>query len=147
MAAANYNFSIEKGTSFVISFQYLDSNNIPINLTNWCARLRWIDNTGTINTYYTSNINEDYSFTLEPTDGKILFQIPAIKTAAITWTSARYDLDLQEPINLYSSSLQENKKVFRILEGSISVVTPNIDIYESFACSTDSAGSCGTCPQ
>jgi hypothetical protein len=147
MAAANYNFSIEKGTSFVISFQYLDSNNTPINLTNWCARLRWIDNTGTINTYYTSSTNEDYSFTLEPMDGKILFQIPAVKTAAITWTSARYDLDLQEPTNLYSSSLQDNKKVFRILEGSISVVTPNIDVYEQFACPIDSAGSCGTCPQ
>lgn len=145
MAAANYNFSIEKGTSFVISFQYLDSNNTPINLTNWCARLRWIDNVGTIVTYYTNNVNEDYSFTLDPMSGKILFQLPAIKTAAITWTSARYDLDLQEPVDLYSSTLEDNKKVFRILEGSISVITPNIPTYEPFTCNTNSVGTCRTC--
>ena len=145
MAAANYNFSIEKGTSFVISFQYLDSNNTPINLTNWCARLRWIDNVGTIVTYYANNVNEDYSFTLDPMSGKILFQLPAIKTAAITWTSARYDLDLQEPADLYSSTLEDNKKVFRILEGSISVITPNIPTYEPFTCNTNSVGTCRTC--
>ena len=34
MPAANYNFSIEKGTAFVISFEYKDDNNDIINLTN-----------------------------------------------------------------------------------------------------------------
>ena len=31
MPAADYGFSIEKGTAFVISFEYKDDNNNPIN--------------------------------------------------------------------------------------------------------------------
>ena len=41
MPAANYNFTIEQGSSFAISFQYLDNEQNPIDITNWCARLRW----------------------------------------------------------------------------------------------------------
>ena len=51
MPAAEYNFNIEKGTAFVISFEYKDDNELPINLTNWCARLRWKDNNDSIVTF------------------------------------------------------------------------------------------------
>ena len=39
MSAANYNFSIERGSSFKLSLIYKDANENPINITNWCARL------------------------------------------------------------------------------------------------------------
>ena len=41
MSAANYNFNIEQGTAFVISFEYRNDANDIINLTNWCAQLIW----------------------------------------------------------------------------------------------------------
>jgi hypothetical protein len=145
MSAANYNFTIEKGTSFVIAFQYRDSSDVPINLTNWCARLRWIDNIGATGVFQTSTSNEDYSFTLDATNGKILFQMPAIKTASLLWTSARYDLDLQEPGDLYGSTLLENKKVYRILEGTITTISKNVDGYEPFNCVVDGTNPCRTC--
>lgn len=144
MAAANYNFSIEKGTSFVISFQYQDSNEVPLDLTNWCARIKWIDNNNNTTIWYTNSITDDYSFTLEPTIGRIVMKIPASKTALIDWVSARYDLDLQEPTYLYSTNLEDNKKVYRILEGTISIIESNVP-YEPFACQTGDTTDCRTC--
>lgn len=145
MPAANYNFSIEKGTSFTIAFEYRDSSQTPINLTNWCARLRYVDDLGNIVSYETNTVNEDYSFTLDALNGKVILKIPAIKTAAIAWNSAKYDLELQEPDDLYSSSLTENKKVYRILEGTISTITKNIETYTSFGCTPGEVSSCRTC--
>lgn len=136
MAAANYNFSIEKGSSFVISFQYRNNEDVPINLTNWCARLKFIDNDGNITKYYTNTINENYSFTMDELNGLIILKIPAVKTAAISWTSANYDLDLQEPTYLYSSDLEDNKKVFRILTGTINIIDSSVP-YEPFACDNE----------
>ena len=53
MPAANYNFTLEKGTAFVISFEYKDNNENIIDLTNWVARLRWKDNESNIKTFLT----------------------------------------------------------------------------------------------
>lgn len=142
MPAANYNFSIEKGTAFVISFEYKDDNNDIINLTNWCARLRWKDNNDVIKTYTSNTRTSEYEFIIEPTLGKIIFRLPASETAAIDFTSASYDLELQEPNDLYSGG---GKKVFRILQGAISVIERNVPDTDAFSCSFDSQDDCGTC--
>ena len=118
MPAAEYNFSIEKGTAFVIAFEYKDDNQLPINLTNWCARLRWIEDqtSPTVRTFVTNTRNSQYEFIIDPLLGKIILKIPASETLNYTFNSARYDLELQEPNDLYSGG---GKKVFRILQGSI----------------------------
>ena len=142
MAAADYSFTIEKGTAFVISFEYKDDNNSPINLTNWCARLRWKDNNDVIKTYTSNTRTSEYEFIIEPTLGKIIFRLPASETAAIDFTSASYDLELQEPNDLYSGG---GKKVFRILEGTISVLARNVPDTSAFTGTFDVQDSCGTC--
>jgi hypothetical protein len=142
MPAANYSFTIEKGTAFVISFEYRDDNNLPINLTNWCARLRWKDNDNNIKTFVSNTRNSQYEFIIDPLLGKIVLRIPAAQTAAYTFTSASYDLELQEPNDLYSGG---GKKVFRILEGSISVIERNVPDTDAFSCTFDTQDDCGTC--
>ena len=142
MPAANYNFTIEKGTAFVISFEYQDDTNTAINLTNWCARLRWVDNNGNITTYNTNVRNSSYEFTIFPKAGKITLKIPASQTAAFDFTSANYDLELQEPNDLYSGG---GKKVFRILQGSVTLQERNVTDTDAFSCSFDSQDNCGTC--
>jgi hypothetical protein len=142
MPAANYSFTIEKGTAFVISFEYKDDNNLPINLTNWCARLRWKDNDNNIKTFVSNTRNSQYEFIIDPLLGKIILRIPAAQTAAYTFTSASYDLELQEPNDLYSGG---GKKVFRILEGSIGVVERNVPDTNAFSCTFDTQDDCGTC--
>lgn len=142
MSAANYNFNIEKGTAFVISFEYRNDANEIINLTNWCARLRWQDNQGNIQTFVTDTRNSNYEFIIEPTLGKIILKIPASVTAAYTFTTAGYDLELQEPNDLYSGG---GRKVFRILEGNINTIARNVPDSDAFSCSFDTQDDCGMC--
>jgi hypothetical protein len=146
MAAAEYSFTIEKGTAFVIAFEYKNDNNSPINLTNWCARIRWIEdqsNTPIVRTFTTNVRNSAYEFTLDPLNGKLVLKIPASETAQYTFGSARYDLELQEPNDLYSGG---GKKVFRILQGSITLISRNVPGTDAFQCDINSQDDCGTCP-
>jgi hypothetical protein len=146
MAAAEYSFTIEKGTAFVIAFEYKNDNNSPINLTNWCARIRWIEDqseTPVVRTFTTNVRNNAYEFTLDPLNGKLILKIPASETAQYTFGSARYDLELQEPNDLYSGG---GKKVFRILQGTISLISRNVPGTDAFQCDINSQDDCGTCP-
>ena len=144
MPAAEYSFVIEKGTSFVISFEYKDDTNIPINISNWCARIRWIEDqeTPVIRTFTTTTRNNDYEFTIDPLLGKVVLKFSASFTASFTFNSAKYDFELQEPNDLYSGG---GKKIFRILQGNISLLSRNVPGDDSFSCSIDSQNDCGTC--
>jgi hypothetical protein len=143
MPAADYSFSIEKGTSFFISFDYKDDTGISINLTNWCARLRWIDNNNEIKTFNTNTTNSEYQFTIDPLIGRIILKFPATTTAAFTFSTASYDLELQEPNDLYNGG---GKRVFRILQGNINLVTRNVTGDDAFVCDTDQQDPCNNCP-
>jgi hypothetical protein len=144
MPAAEYNFTIEKGTSFVIAFEYKDDNQIPINMTNWCARIRWIEDQSSpiIRTFSTNTRNSDYELTIDPLLGKVILKLSAVFTAALDFGTAKYDFELQEPNDLYSSG---GKKIFRILQGSISLLARNVPGNDAFACDTDVQNDCGTC--
>lgn len=147
MAAASYSFNIEKGTAFVISFDYKDDNNIAINLTNWCARLRWIEDqpeNPIIRTFVTDTRNANHQFTIDPLLGRITLKIPASVTLNYNFGSARYDFELQEPNDLYSGG---GKKVFRILEGSINLISRNVPDTDAFQCDKELQDDCGTCIQ
>ena len=144
MPAAEYNFPIEKGTAFVIAFEYKDDNQTPINLTNWCARLRWIEDQETpiTRTFVTNTRNSNYEFTIDPLLGKIILKIPASVTLNYNFGAARYDLELQEPNDLYAGG---GKKVFRILQGTVTLVARNVPDTDAFQCNTDLQDDCGTC--
>jgi hypothetical protein len=147
MAAASYSFNIEKGTSFTISFEYKDDNNNPINLTNWCARLRWIEDQPTdpvIRTFVTDTRNSEYEFIIEPLEGRINLKIPAAVTLTYNFGSARYDFELQEPNDLFAGG---GKKVFRILEGNVNIIPRNVPDTDAFDCDKEVQDDCGTCIQ
>jgi hypothetical protein len=144
MPAADYNFVIEKGTAFVIAFEYRDDLNVPVNITNWCARIRWIEDQETpiTRTFITNSRSNEYEFTIEPLIGKILLKIPAAQTALYSFGTARYDFELQEPNDLYTGG---GKKVFRILQGSVALVSRNVPGTDAFECNIDTQNDCGTC--
>ena len=123
MPAANYNFTIEQGSSFAISFQYLDNEQTlltsPTGVQGYAEREDAIDpDTGTnrIRTFVTPTISAEYSFTTIPKEGKMILKIPANETATYDFNTANYDLELQEPNDLYSGG---GKIVFRILQGIV----------------------------
>lgn len=120
MAAKQYDFSIEQGSSFRLSLTYKDENKNIIDLSGYCARL--ILKVGG-NEYKTfSSLNGDYSeykFTIDGPQGTITLLLPANTTNNYTFTSAKYDLELQSPQDLYTGG---GKYTIRVLYGTVSLI-------------------------
>ena len=132
MAASKYDFAIEQGTSFKISLIYKDANGIPVNLTNWCARLTWKTNAGLSYVFSTDNTDGVYSFGIDGVNGKITLMFSATYTNSFNFNSARYDLELQSPDELYSGG---GKYTTRILFGTVSIVKRFSQSNDALECS------------
>lgn len=120
MAASKYDFAIEQGTSFKISLIYKDADGNPVNLTNWCARLIWKTNTNATQIFSSDSTDYGvYKFIIDPIVGKLTLMIPAATTNSFAFNSAKYDLELQSPDDLYGGG---GKYTTRLLFGTVSIV-------------------------
>lgn len=121
MAAINYNFDIEKGSNFVISFVYNDSNGNPVNLTDKCVTWSLIDNSGTTRIYSNKAIDpylvKGWSLTANNL-GIIDIKLSADETQKFNFVSALYDLDVKETTN--------SKENIRLSTGSIGLINRNV---------------------
>lgn len=134
MAASKYDFVIEQGSSFRLSLIYKDANNVPIDLTNWCARLVWRTNNSATQTFSTENVDYSvYKFTIEPEIGKLTLLIPANTTNAFDFNIAKYDLELQSDDDLYIGG---GKSIIRILYGTVTVAKRFSQTSDLLECST-----------
>lgn len=118
MSAGKYDFSIEQGTSFTLSFVYKDSSGNPVNLTGWCARLVWKTSSGT-ETFSTETTNNNYRFEMDEINGKLILQFPASTTNSFSFNSAKYDLELQAPDDFYIGG---GKYTTRLLSGTVTMI-------------------------
>lgn len=119
MPASKYDFSIEQGASFKLSLIYKDSNNVPIDITNWCARLIWTTEENATQVFSTNNNDHSiYKFTISGTEGKILLQIPANTTNLFSFSKAKYDLELESPEEMYAGG---GKEIIRLIYGTIKI--------------------------
>ena len=119
MGAAQYDFYIEQGSSFRISFVYKDSEGNPVPLTGWCARLTWITNQNVTTVFSTTNIDyTQYKFTIDEPNGKLTLLFPADTTNDFDFTNVKYDLELQSPDDYYTNG---GKYTTRILYGTITL--------------------------
>jgi len=121
MAAGKYSFVIEQGTTINFEVQYKDSNNDPIDLTNYSARmqLRPAVTSDTVYLTLSSSLNNDgtglnmngSSGTKPTTSGSIGIYIAACTSSLLTFDTAYYDLEI------YSGSTCP--VTTRILEGQV----------------------------
>ena len=127
MAAGRYSFTIEQGATTNFEIQYKDSSDIPVDLTGYYGRMQ-------IASDYSSNPNRTVYLTLSsslnadgtglnfsgsngstpPTSGSIGIYIAACTSSLLTFTTAKYDLEI------YSGSGVCPLTV-RLLEGQISL--------------------------
>lgn len=132
MAASKYDFTIEQGTSFKFSLIYKDSNNIPIDLTGWCARLTFKSNKNTTHVFSTTNTDYDtYKFIIDEPAGKLTLMLPAITTNQFNFELAKYDLELASPDDLYDGG---GKYTVRLLYGIINIAQRFSDSSSTLAC-------------
>jgi subtilisin-like proprotein convertase family protein len=133
MPAVTYNFLLEQGSDFEISFQYNDANNSPINLSDKCVVLQWIDS-GKINKQIFSTAalaqydTNDWSLTAD-NRGRIRFRISANLTQNYNFDTAIYDLDI--------ISLNNRLRNTRLATGTITLVKRNLELVSNCPSSLD----------
>lgn len=132
MPAAKYDFKIEQGSSFKLSIVYKDADGSPVALTNWCARLVWKTNANVTQIFSTTNIDySTYKFALDAPNGKLTFELPAATTNSFAFNTAKYDLELQSPDDIYAGGGKFTK---RVLYGNITIVRRNSQSSEELDC-------------
>jgi len=124
MAAGRYSFVVEQGATTNFEIQYKDSNDKPIDLTNYTGRLQirstYAQNNGELYLTLSSSMNPDgtglnfsgSNGTTPPTSGSIGVYISSCTSSALTFNEAKYDLEI------YSGSGHCPFTV-RLLEGNV----------------------------
>ena len=124
MAAGKYSFVIEQGATTDFEIQYKDSNNNPIDLSDYTGRLQirstYAQDSGVLFLTLSSSKNPDgtgldfsgSNGTTPPTSGSIGVYIAACTSSALTFNEAKYDLEI------YSGSGHCPFTV-RLLEGNV----------------------------
>jgi hypothetical protein len=127
MAAGKYNFSIEQGTTVDFEISYTDSNDNPIDLSGYTARLDIRPLAGSDVKYLTlssslrpcgTGLNMSGSGGLSASkplsSGSIGVYISHVSSSALSFSDAVYDLELV-------SGSGDCATVERLLEGSVSL--------------------------
>ena len=60
-----------------------------------------------------------YKFTLVGAEGKLLLQLPASKTNLFSFVTAKYDLELESPTEMYTSGGNE---IIRLIYGTVKII-------------------------
>ena len=92
MAAAEYNFTIEQGATFSKIVTWYDSTGSLVNLTSYTAAMKTKVNKDDSSSVIDSTSN--LTITLGGALGTITLTMTASQTAALTFHSAYYDLEL-----------------------------------------------------
>ncbi len=122
MSAAQYDFAIDQGSSFRISWTYKDSNGTAIDISGWCGRLIWKTNTNAVQTFSTTNVDyTQYKFSLDGPNGKLTLEFPASTTNDFAFSNAKYDLELQSDEDHYISGTGGGKFTTKLLYGTITI--------------------------
>lgn len=120
MAAGKYNFIIEQGTTVDFDITYKDSNDDPVNISEYTGRMQIKDKVGGSITHITLESYSDIvppdktglDFT-EASNGIIRIYISANSSSALDFNKAAYDLEI--------ASGSTYPIVTRLLQGSVTL--------------------------
>jgi hypothetical protein len=125
MPAGKYNFVIEQGSTFILDLQYKDSNNVPVDLTDFYGRMQIRPTKASDTVYLTlsSSLNSDgtgLNFSgstgnLPSSSGSIGIYIASCTSSLLTFDGqAYYDLEI------YSGS-GDCPYTVRLIEGQVQI--------------------------
>jgi hypothetical protein len=114
MSAGKHKFEIEQGATFNPILTWKDENDTVINLTDFTARMQ-IRQSVNSSTVLEELTTENGGITLGGVLGTITLLISASDTAAYTWKTGVYDLELISPTGI----------VTRLLQGTV-IVSPEV---------------------
>lgn len=105
--AGIYHFAIDQGATLDRLITWTNAAGTPYDMTGWTARMQIRERAG--GQLYASFTTEAGSIVLGAVDGTIRIKATAAATAAWTWKSGRYDLELVDATG----------QVTRLLEGTV----------------------------
>lgn len=94
MAAVIHNFTIEQGTTVRKVFRLKDGSNLPLNLTGFQARLQARATVGSPTVLLDAS-TENNKLVIDPLEGMVSLVLTANESAALSWSKAKYDLELE----------------------------------------------------
>lgn len=111
--AATYSFTMDKGTTFSSTIIWKDANGVPINLSNYAARMQ-IRRSTTGNALIHALSSEDSTIVIDGPNGSMTLGIPADDSVNFPAGKHVYDLEVEE--------LTTNV-VTRLIRGSFVVIS------------------------
>jgi len=109
MTAAVHNFTVEQGTTCVLTFKWL-SNGAPVNLTGATAKMQ-IRETASSTTVLWEMSTANGRLSIAEALGEITLTITPTQSTAFTWTFGKYDLEITTA----------GGTVYRLVRGTVSV--------------------------
>jgi hypothetical protein len=94
-SGSKFDLVMVQGATFEKSFEYKDSSKTSINLTGYTARLQVRSDTDSSTTLIDLTTENNRITLNDPTTGVIQLYISAADTAALTFNTGVYDLELQ----------------------------------------------------
>lgn len=110
MPASLYDLSIEQGATWVLSLVWRDSDEEPIDLTGYSARMQVRPSVGSDEVLLNLS-TEGGQITLGGAAGTIVIEVDAETTAAVQGRRGAYDLELES----------SDGTVTRLLRGSVAI--------------------------
>jgi hypothetical protein len=96
----DYEIEIYKGRDFDLTFQWLDPEDTPIDVTGYRARVEIKDefNPSIIRVIFDSeSVEKDGTIEITGTEGKFRLLMTAEKSVDMQWKKGRYDFYLEDP--------------------------------------------------
>ena len=110
MSAGSYDIYIEQGATLSLPIVWKDSSGTVINITGYTARMQ-VRQSVNSSTVLLSATTENGKLVIDGSLGKVTISLSAADTAAITWHTGVYDLEL----------VSSGGVVTRLLEGAVVV--------------------------
>lgn len=117
MPAETYNLTsdnnaeIEQGATYTFTLTWKDSTNTPVDLTGYTARMQLRRTVPSTDTLLSLTDSDGIAFAADRTTGVLTVTMTAAQTAALTGTSAVYDLEL----------ISASGVVYRLIEGDVEI--------------------------
>ncbi len=107
--AAQKNFQVDENTTFTFEVQYLDEDNVPIQLNHHKEKMQVRDTQGGKKLAF--SLTEQDGITITPSLGKLSISVSAERTKKLFYPKSAYDLVIIDP----------SVNVTRLLEGYLTL--------------------------
>lgn len=107
MSAGIYNTIVDQGADWYVNFQYLDSNNDPIDLTDYTAELQLRSLPTTLIPALTLTTGD--GITIDPLTATLEVHATADQTRSISAGFYYYDLEITAPVSGIITRLVQGK--------------------------------------